>query len=376
MPILSFDEWADTFNWFCLMEYDTFQRQSPVESSNGKIEIMEIDNDLASVLFPIIHDKSVKWARDFFEGHIQVTDKHISVLGSLIKSGTSALGDEQTTSLDPTTLCQIVRNIHYWDISDTGSKGSHNFTEAAAVQCVWKHKRIPNYFLGKGTRNVIKRRGNIRSALKMFTRKASIFPPETVACIIDRVLECNSLFCPVLGWTSYVLGYAISKAEKMVGVDVNPLNLRENRGVVNEWLHLDNVTIMEGPTEELSKEVVGATFDGVFFSPPYYDRELYKGGKQSYKTFKTYDTWLQGFYLPVLQLCYNVLESGGKMAIVVSDQKVGKQTYPLVNDTKRQASQAGFALAETHTMKFNGCREARGISKAAEETMIVFITNR
>lgn len=371
MPILSFDEWSRAFNWFRLMEYSKFQKGSPVESHNGKIEFMGADNDLATVLFPIIHSEPVHWARDFFEGHIQVTTEHISTLNSLLRLGTYKLDEKQTTSLVPTILCRIVRNIHYWDISDTGAAKSSNFTEAEAVRCVWQYKRIPHFFLGKRTSKVIKDGGNIRSALKMFTRKASIFPPETVACIIDRVLGCKSLFCPVLGWTSYVLGYAISGAERMVGVDVNPLNLKENRGV-EEWLHLDNVTIREGPTEELTMEDIGATFEGVFFSPPYYDRELYKGGQQSYKTFKTYDNWLQGFYLLVLRLCYNVLERGGKMAIVVSDQKVGKQFYPLVEDTKRLALQVGFLLVETRLMTFNGCREARGISKPSEETMLVF----
>ena len=149
----------------------------------------------------------------------------------------------------------------------------------------------------------------------------------------------------------------------MVGVDVNPLNLKENRGVVDTWLKLDNVTIMEGPTEELSKDEVGTAFDGVFFSPPYYDRELYKGGTQSYKTFHTYDLWLQGFYLPVFKLCYDILQQEGKMAIVVSNQKVGKQVYTLVEDTQRLAQCAGFTLVDTHTMTFNGCRQAQAIKR-------------
>jgi tRNA1(Val) A37 N6-methylase TrmN6 len=59
-------------------------------------------------------------------------------------------------------------------------------------------------------------------------------------------------------------------------------------------------------------------FDAVFFSPPYFQLELYPGKNQSTVQYKTYEEWLDKYWLKTIQLCYYVLKPGGKMSYILS----------------------------------------------------------
>ena len=59
-------------------------------------------------------------------------------------------------------------------------------------------------------------------------------------------------------------------------------------------------------------------FDTVFFSPPYYELELYPGKNQSTTVYKTYEEWLEGYWHGTVRLCHRVLKRGGKMCYILS----------------------------------------------------------
>ena len=59
-------------------------------------------------------------------------------------------------------------------------------------------------------------------------------------------------------------------------------------------------------------------FDVVFFSPPYYELELYPGKNQSTTVYNTYDEWLYGYWFKTIQLCYYLLEPKGTMCYILS----------------------------------------------------------
>lgn len=215
--------------------------------------------------------------------------------------------------------------------------------------------------------------------ISLYTDKASIFPPEAVASILRHDLKgATSLFCPVIGWSSYLIGLLLARSMNyFVGIDANPKNVeklyqtRKDLGLPSSQVH-----ILHGQTETFTKSSLPLPPKGisaVFFSPPYYDRERYFGDGQSHKTYKSYEDWCEGFYLPLFRLCAQVLTTAPtKMAIVVSDQTVGKNYYPLVLDTVRCANAAGFHLVDHRLLAIPGARKARSIDKASSESLLVF----
>jgi 16S rRNA G966 N2-methylase RsmD len=75
-------------------------------------------------------------------------------------------------------------------------------------------------------------------------------------------------------------------------------------------------------------------FDVVFFSPPYYRLELYKGGQQSTDVYKTYEEWLAGYWEETIKLCYHVLQKHGQLCYILSGygSENTKEQYDLLKD--------------------------------------------
>jgi 16S rRNA G966 N2-methylase RsmD len=59
-------------------------------------------------------------------------------------------------------------------------------------------------------------------------------------------------------------------------------------------------------------------FDVVFFSPPYYEFEKYPGQEQSINRYSTYEEWLEKYWKSTVELCYNVLQKGGRLCYILS----------------------------------------------------------
>jgi hypothetical protein len=108
-----------------------------------------------------------------------------------------------------------------------------------------------------------------------------------------------------------------------VGTDVIPDVCRKTAALAKYIDPKKKTTIYCKPSEKLFESTVFMTrykghFDVVFFSPPYYKLELYEGEKQSTEQYKTYEEWLDKYWDKTIQLCYHVLEKGGKLCYILS----------------------------------------------------------
>ena len=83
-------------------------------------------------------------------------------------------------------------------------------------------------------------------------------------------------------------------------------------------------------------------FDVVFFSPPYYRLELYSGTNQSTEKYKTYDEWLEGYWMRTIQLCWYVLKKGGRLCYIINDYMDGDKKVELVRDMNNITMKLGF----------------------------------
>lgn len=371
MSVLDFSAWSREIpQEYGSVAFEEFASTVQVERANGKLSPCEdLGKETIRFWYDVIQENREKWMKNYFDHRLSLEGKRGKIASNLKSSDVHS--DTQHTSLrTKTSLTRFVRNIQYFDLLNTPLCGHSKFTEVNIVRCIWQRGKIPFPI-----RNVDSCE-QVIAGIKLFTSKASIFPPETVGCILDRVLKAKYVFFPVVGWTSYLLGFHISKATHCLGIDANPENVRMNQILKDGFGYDEKIEIWQGRTElqevpDLLKFCGG--FDSVFWSPPYYTRELYQGKDQSHKTFKDYPSWLSGFYGRVIRTCYKVLTRPlGKMVIVISDQTIGKVYYPLVADTLKLATNVGFRSTHVIPMAIQSARKAQHSDKPPYELMLVF----
>ena len=172
--------------------------------------------------------------------------------------------------------------------------------------------------------------------LRGTSSKASIFNPNTAAYIIGKILNSEKLLTPCLGWASYLLGAFTADVKHYVGIDVIPSVVdkckllcenHSNNPFNSNTLKYDFYCC---PSEQIDKrhnfiETYKEYFDSVFFSPPYFDLEVYEGGEQSIESFPNYQDWLKGYWEETVKMCHSVLEKNGIFSFVIVPQYQSKK---------------------------------------------------
>lgn len=149
-----------------------------------------------------------------------------------------------------------------------------------------------------------------------FTSKASILDP-TLAFYVMNQFEHTSILCPTLSWGSTALAARyLPGCKEFVGIDVLPeVCDKVNRVILQGMKH----KIYCKPSEEVKfPKKYTKHFDLVFYSPPYYDIEVYsEDEKQSTSKFTTYESWVAGYLKPTIDLCIKSLKHGGHLVAFV-----------------------------------------------------------
>ena len=186
--------------------------------------------------------------------------------------------------------------------------------------------------------------------------RASIFNPTTYRGIVDELFDGDTIFAPVMGWNAYQLGFYSSKFKNFIATDVIPEVVANGNNLHKEFLNYQanslfevadkNVDLYLCPSEQLaSRHQFDVKYknqvDGVLFSPPYYDLEIYDSADQSFANFPNYQDWLTGYWEETVKLCCKVLKPGGKFAFVISN-------YRNKNKEEVQISQDMKAVVERH----------------------------
>lgn len=205
--------------------------------------------------------------------------------------------------------------------------------------------------------------------------KNSVFNPYTYSYILRKKLSGSKLLCPVMSWCVPVVALHNTDFDELVGIDVIPETVE-----ISENLHrmynsdkgpLDdpkNCKIFLCPSEEIeSRYSFSKTytnyFDTVFFSPPYYDLEMYEGGEQSWQKFKTYQEWLDGYWEETVKLCFDSLKEGGKFSfVIVPEYKRLGETVTISSDMLSIAKKY-FTFNETCFVEWGGFKKSSGGEK-------------
>lgn len=250
----------------------------------------------------------------------------------------------------------VIRNLHYDSIlRDTKSGIDDNWSYLEMLSNLYLHHIIDYKLLTPSARFYMKN-GRLGSVFSSFYFRASIMSPHLVYSLNKSVLKGTRIFTPTLGWSSYCYGFLeCPEVIEYVGTDVIPSVCRKTAALAKYIDPKKKTEIYCKPSEKLfaSKEFMGkykGHFDVVFFSPPYYQLELYEGGKQSTEEYKTYEEWLDKYWDKTIQLCYHILEKGGRLCYILSGYgSENTDKYDLLGDMNK-ITKKYFALKSSQLM--------------------------
>ena len=218
----------------------------------------------------------------------------------------------------------VIRNLFYKEIlQDTKSGLDNNPTFFDVLEDLYLNHIIDYKILTPSAMHYMNA-GRLGSVFSSFYFRASIMNPYLVYSLNKSVLKGTRVFTPTLGWGSYLYGFLESgTVTEYVGTDVIPSVCRRTKQFAQQNYPDKSVTIYKSPSENLLKSAAfiskySGHFDVVFFSPPYWQLEMYPGANQSTTTYKTYESWLAGYWEQTIQLCQKVLRKGGKLCYILS----------------------------------------------------------
>ena len=240
----------------------------------------------------------------------------------------------------------VIRNLHMFDILQYTKSGIDNVpTFLDMLYDLYLHNIIDYKLLTPSATHYIKK-GRIGSVFSSYYFRASIMNPYLVYSLNESIFKSKRIFSPTLGWSSYCYGFLESPhVIEYVGTDVIPSVCKKTKAFSEIYTN-QSIDIYCKPSEDLLKDTTfmkkyKGHFDLVFFSPPYYELELYKSNNQSTDRYKTYEEWLAGYWEQTMKLCNHVLEKSGKMCYILSDygSKATSKHKDLLTDMNNIAKQ-------------------------------------
>ena len=211
----------------------------------------------------------------------------------------------------------IIRNMFFWEIlkyTQSGMKNHPTFLEV--LDDLYNHYIIDYKILTPSSIHYMKE-NRLGSVFSSYYFRASILNPYLIYSLNKSIFNATTVFTPTLGWGSYYYGFAESGMTHYVGVDVIPTVCKKIEQFSKKYYPYIQTNIICSPSENLlnNREFINKYknfFELIFFSPPYFKLEIYKGGKQSTTQYPTYESWLENYWEKTIQLCEKLIIKNGK----------------------------------------------------------------
>jgi hypothetical protein len=271
----------------------------------------------------------------------------------------------------------LIRNLHFRDILQETKSGLTGIPSFLDVLIDLYLKDIIDYKILTPSALFYLDKGHIGSVLSSYYFRASILNPYLVFSLNKSVLHGTRIFTPTLGWSSYAYGFAeCPEVLEYVGVDVIPNVCQKTADLLTE--HYPNIlkNFFCIPSESLLSNISFMTkyknhFDVVFFSPPYYELEIYPGNNQSTTIYKSYPEWLEGYWKRTIMLCHKVLQKGGRLCYILSSGG-GPNSGDILKDMNNITKQM-FSLRTTIPMYNKNVHVTAKSHRETAEKIMVFI---
>lgn len=351
--ILTEDEWVSRFSNldFRRMTYNSFFKRCNVRKGNNEIvsfteycKSKKIPEETLRFLYEFVKNKEGYLVR-FFKTSLKIhpinyTSTELSYSNNINKN------------------CKnLIRNIYYKEILNNTSTIQPNIrTYMKVIDDLFNHLIFDYKILTPSVLQMIMR-GEFGSILSGLYFRASIMNPFLVYSLTKmHMCSAKRVFTPTLGWSSYAVGMCgVESVSHYVGVDVIPKVCSTTIEIckcVNPKMKVETYC---QPSETLVNDQKFLKkfrnyFDTIFFSPPYYEYELYQGNSQSTKTYKTYDSWLLNYWEPTIKLCSLISKKNGMMCYIVSKYKINNKVIDLPKDMNK-ITEKYFRFIEQKPMK-------------------------
>jgi len=213
---------------------------------------------------------------------------------------------------------------------------------------------------------------NIETALRIsgggVAMKPSNFPMHTVDAILGKYNLNNRYYDFSCGWGVRLLS-ALKNKIAYFGTDPN-YELVKRLSAIHKDYDLVNSTQSSVDIRATGSEVFHSDWCNsmgvAFSSPPYFDLEDYRIGKQSIQG-RDYQKWLAQYMQPTIENTKNYLISGGH--IIINIKNYGD--YKLYDDTFSLCQQSGLTYIETLTLD-NITRPSAKPNINTDEKIMVF----
>lgn len=158
---------------------------------------------------------------------------------------------------------------------------------------------------------------NLKLAINARSHVPSQFRPSAAKAIYD-LFKPQATLDFSFGWGDRLIGFLSSDYGKnYIGVDPNTNLIPCYENMISLFNFKKTQLIANGAESIVSYPY---KFDLVFTSPPYFNIEYYsKQETQSYKKFKTLNSWLNNFLFRSIDIAWNSMSKKGILAINISD---------------------------------------------------------
>lgn len=157
---------------------------------------------------------------------------------------------------------------------------------------------------------------NPKTALVLRKYLPSQFRPSITKHLIER-FKPQSFYDPCAGWGDRLTAAMACQVPNIYLRDVNPLAFCGYTQQVKNFCPIGCEVKMELFGCENPSGLTD--IDLIFTSPPYFKVEFYQGELQSFRKFKKFPDWLDGFLFKMIQNCLDSLSSTGTFILNVSD---------------------------------------------------------
>ena len=310
------------------ISFEEFLQKAKVKNKSRIVSLIDYMNknkrtkQQLKYLFEHIHSKN-KYLERFYNKSLKPQHLHIE------QKPTTQYNNNQLVNYK-----NVIRNLHYEEIlkyTQSGFAGTPTFMETLENLYL---KLIIDYKLLTPSALYYIEQNRIGGVFSSFYFRASIMNPYLVYSLNKTLLHGTRIFTPTLGWSSYLYGFLeCDEVESYVGVDVIHSVCVKSQQFASQYNK--QVSIIESPSENLwknqnFKKKYKDYFDVVFFSPPYYQLELYRGENQSTNKYNTLESWLKNYWETTIMLCKHVLATKGRLCYIISNYDKN-ETMELVN---------------------------------------------
>lgn len=319
IKILTLKKWLKLFNLESISKKEflnTFNiKTSKMIPLKNYLKTNKLSKKDIDILYFFIIENKVNYLTNFFNKSLKIADLDLNNTKLSFSNNKNP------------KYKNLIRNIYYKDILLYTKTEIPNIRSFLEVIYELFNKNIIDYKLVTPSSIAMLYKGQFSNILSGFYFRSSILNP-CVLYTLSTHLKGSNIFTPTLGWSSYMYGFLNNpRITEYVGTDVIQDVCLNTKKLSSLLFSTKKVDIYCCPSEKLMNNNKFITkykkkyFDNIFFSPPYFKLEIYRGNLQSTNLYSNYNDWLKLYWEETIKLCRYLIKQNGILCYIISNYK-------------------------------------------------------